>query len=287
MELSFNPNYFKNKFNSEKRSGAECVELCAKAGYKTIDYTPDILSDDWEDEISKVINVCEKYGIVIDQSHAPFNRYGSMSVEEFSDIYERSVEASRIMGIKTLVFHADEYRVPQGGKYDFETAVRESCRVIEPHINRLSSLGIKAAFENLFEDGYKTPPGERSRCCSTAEELLSAIEYFDSSSVGCCWDFGHAVVAFGKDNMTSEMKKLGKHIIATHVHDNQYEKDLHMLPFYGKTDWELQMNTLRDFGYKGNLTFEMVYGVFPDEVIPSFLEQSIKIGNCLLQMFNK
>ena len=50
--------------------------------------------------------------------------------------------------------------------------------------------------------------------------------------------------------------KLGGRIGCTHIHDNDAEKDLHYLPFYGKNNWEEIMKALALSGYAGNLSYE-------------------------------
>ena len=64
------------------------------------------------------------------------------------------------------------------------------------------------------------------RCCSTAEEVITIIDSFRDPNVTCCWDFGHAAVAF-RENMLEELKKVGNRLSSTHVHDNNMRADLH------------------------------------------------------------
>jgi hypothetical protein len=45
------------------------------------------------------------------------------------------------------------------------------------------------------------------------------------------------------------------------------------------------MRTLKEIGYKGNLTFEFVYGNLPNELIPGFLRQAYDTGCVLVRMF--
>ncbi len=285
MELSINANYLKKTLSSRERTPEECIKLAYDAGFRVVDYTPNILGDEWEREAHAVRDAADKYGVLIEQSHAQMNRYSRVPHEDFIEIHDRGVEAARIMGNKHIVFHADEYFMPECGPYDPVAAHKESCEVIEHHVDKCIKYGINIAIENVFEDGFKCPPGMRSRYCSTTEELLLAIEHFNDPRVGCCWDFGHARVAFGRVGMTDAIKELGKHIICTHTHDN-HGADAHQPPFHGDVRWELEMAAMREFGYKGNLTFEMVYGTFPDELLPEFLTNLIHTGEHLLGLFN-
>jgi sugar phosphate isomerase/epimerase len=83
------------------------------------------------------------------------------------------------------------------------------------------------------------------------------------------------------------MRVLGDRITCTHVHDNYYNMDLHLIPFYGDIDWRAQMASFKEIGYKGNLTFEFVYGKLPDSMVENFLRTAAQSGRLLLDMFDK
>jgi sugar phosphate isomerase/epimerase len=144
------------------------------------------------------------------------------------------------------------------------------------------------AVENVFEDKTRHCPqiGGRSRFTSTAEELKAVIEKFNTPSVACCWDFGHAKCAFGKEGMLDAMKMLGKYIVCTHVHDNYYEKDLHLMPFMGDTPWEDNLAYLKEIGYQGKLSFEFAYGSLPEELLPVWLNMVYATGEYMLSLYN-
>lgn len=284
MRLSINANYLKKTLGGKLRTPEECIRLSYEAGFSIVDYSPELFDDEWEREVHAVREAAEKYGVQIEQSHAPMNRYSRVAHDEYLKFHDRSVEAARIMGNKHIVFHADEYFMPECGPYDAEAAFRESVGVIAPHVEKCIKYGINVGIENVFEDGYKCPAGCRSRYCSTAEELIRAVDYFADSHVGCCWDFGHARVAFGRDGMTDALRQLGARVICTHTHDN-HGSDAHQPPYHGDIDWTKQMQVMRDFGYKGNLTFEMVYGTMPDELLPEFLTGLVHTGEHMIKLF--
>ena len=106
-------------------------------------------------------------------------------------------------------------------------------------------------------------------------------------NVKCCWDFGHAKCAFGKEEMINALREVGKYVVCTHVHDNYYEKDLHLVPFLGDTDWNANMAALKAAGYAGDLSFEFVYGYLPDCLIPEWMKYVYRTGETLREMFEK
>ena len=143
------------------------------------------------------------------------------------------------------------------------------------------------AFENLFEDHCFEEIDGCSRYCSRVEEILCLLERFKGAPVSCCWDFGHAKCAYGTDKMLGALEKAAPHVSCTHVHDNYYGHDLHILPFMGETDWEAHMALLKRQGYQGQMTFEFVYGRFPDALMPAFMTMAAQTGRYLIDLFDR
>ena len=86
--------------------------------------------------------------------------------------------------------------------------------------------------------------------------------------------------------MLDALKTVGAHLCCTHVHDNYYGKDLHLMPFLGDIDWESHMTCLREMDYKGKLSFELVYGRFPEKLLPAWVDEVYAVGQHLLDLFN-
>lgn len=59
------------------------------------------------------------------------------------------------------------------------------------------------------------------------------------------------------------------------------------MPFLGETDWELGMKTLKEVNYEGDLTFELVYGCLPQELVFDYIKLNHKVGQYLIDIFNK
>ncbi len=136
-----------------------------------------------------------KEGITVEQSHAPFNRYDREDDSIFKEKMRRAFTIESVIGAERIVIHADEYSVPKG-EYVSEDACRYAYDYFAPFVELASKLGIGVAVGNLFKDGMGG--GYRSRCTSATEEILRILELFNDPSVTCCWDFGHAAVAFKK-----------------------------------------------------------------------------------------
>jgi len=284
MKLSTNANYLvptrdQNRF----RSTEECFQLCAEAGFRILDFSP-CLDDAWETHVDAAVRAAEKFDIEIEQSHAPYNFYAKMSPEHFSTVLNRSVEAAIRMKNRQLVFHMDEYHAPSPEEYDPKVALESAYEALAPHVEKALAGGVRVALETIFEDRKTYGKTDRSHFGGTFDELIASIERFNHPDVGCCWDFGHASIGYGKEHCEM-IRKMGKKIICTHTHDNYYNRDLHVMPFMGNLPWEDLMQTMKEIEYSGNLTFEFVYGRLPDRLIPGFLKQAYDTGLALADLF--
>ena len=250
-----------------------------------MDYSPICHGDAWEADVCREREILERAGLAVEQTHAPFNRYGFYSAEEFPERFRRLFVASRILGAKAVVVHADEYRPI--GRYDVREALTFTYEFLAPYVEYAAKHDLIVAVENLCEDFYPAYPqiDGKSRFTSRLEELLGVIERFHSPAVGCCWDFGHANLAFGREGMGAALAQALPYVCCTHVHDNYQGRDLHLPPFFGEIDWARQMALLKQGGYAGKLSFEMVYGVFPETLLPMWLQNLCATGEALKAMF--
>ena len=285
MDISINANYFWRKRSCGiNRTHEEKIKLCVDAGFRVLDYSVDVDHDNWEYDVDEILNVASKYGAVI-QSHAPFNFYLKQSPEIFAKKLDRSVEAAIKMGIKTLVFHADEYHPSLDAPWDSDQALRRVYDCLAPHIDKLIKGGVSAGLETVFEEKTKIPKvGERTHFCADTEELIAIIDKFNDEKVGCCWDFGHAKLAVGNNGHADAIRRMGKRIICTHVHDNIHG-DEHLQPFLGDANWERIMPALKETGYNGSLTLEFAHGNMHEELTPLWIEHLNRTAKVLVRMF--
>ena len=111
MELGMSLDYLKKQRGAaEARDFGEMVSLCKDAGFMYVDYSPDYRSADWAERARRDREILDRAGVAVEQTHAPFNRYGQHPEEMFGAYYRNLFEASKIVGAKYVVVHADEYR---------------------------------------------------------------------------------------------------------------------------------------------------------------------------------
>ena len=102
MNYGINIAYFRNT------SLANAALLASKAGFTHVDYTPPIINDDWESIMKTSCKILAEYGLKVNQTHIPFNRYGSYGGNHRLYV-DRVLEATAFMGAQHAVVHGDEF----------------------------------------------------------------------------------------------------------------------------------------------------------------------------------
>ena len=274
--VGINPGYLLMKHsNQQPKDLGRAIELCRNAGFSRFDYLSDVVRDDWRECALRERELFDRSGCLVHQSHCPFFHYDPEGVEKFLRYALRAVEAAAMLGADYLVVHADEYRVTDC--YDPDAIRDWTCELLEPVVEAAQKHRIVLALENLFEDHCGPQVDGRTRYTGTVDELLAVLEYFDSPTVRCCWDFGHAQCSDAAAQPRA-LAKCGKYVVCTHVHDNYYGRDLHLPPYFGEVDWTEQMKMLRDFHYNGSLMLELVYGNIPEPLLPDYLAFTHKLA---------
>lgn len=232
--------------DGSKREMREIIPQIAKAGFDAIDLNFCELmnpSSDLNDKAkqTKYISCLERYktelGISYVQSHVPYARdYLALDEDEKAAIdrlIRRGIADSRALGIKTIVIHPIIGTVEQNITY---------FRTILPLLGS-SHLAI----ENM----------DTQREIHTMEDLIAIIKGLGDERVGICLDTGHAHIA--TQDVPREIRHAGSYLIATHIADNHGTKDEHLLPYYGTINWDACIQAIKEIGYAGYLTYEIMY----------------------------
>ncbi|MGI6196414.1 MAG: sugar phosphate isomerase/epimerase family protein [Eubacteriales bacterium] len=267
MKLSINAAHFCDRADGRKRPLEEVLKRCADAGFSNVDL---LVPENQAEQTAKIL---EKYALTVNQSHCPFNRYEKKDYALFAEDILSAVRSAHLLGSKILVVHGDEFDF-SAEAYSEKAVLEFNYRLFSPAAELLDRFGMKLAFENVFPD-MNVP-----RYCSTPEELLTLVGKFPKETVGICLDTGHAKVADDKHYLEN-IRSYADRVIATHMHDNYYGKDLHLFPFLGELDLAACVNILKDAGYAGEFTYEFVYDRIPDEFLPEVLHLLYRMGKFL------
>lgn len=292
MLLSVNNGYFYKRIDAPARTLEKTLCLVKDFGFDAADIglgsiSPEyniIYRENYLDEAKRVREYSDSIGLLINQSHARFD-FTRTSVEEFKRDMIKTAEVSSILGVENIVIHADTY-YDKRGIQDAKAVCNLIYDIYAPMVELAKKNGVNIACENLFDD-YRAPNNLHCRFCSRFDELMMMVERFNSDNVGVCWDFGHGRVAFGDDYSLEYLEKVGEKLIATHVHDNVYGKDIHSFPYLGDTSWSQALDILKRIKYKGAFTFELVYGCVPDELLEDFGRLFCKTGRYMIKQIEE
>ena len=89
-------------------------------------------------------------------------------------------------------------------------------------VKEAEKLGVTLALENVFEEGPET--------------LAKLLETINSPHLGFCFDTGHWLI-FSTRGLEEWIRRLGKRMVETHIHDNNGREDQHLPPGDGEFDF--------------------------------------------------
>ena len=257
MNVSVNCQHFLNASPGEPaRTLEEALLLCAEGGFRYFDLAEEDIAR--AEEIAAFMSV---NGLYVGQSHMPYNRYKREDYAGFSARVLRFAECARRLGSPILVVHGDEFDFVNE-TFTLERAREFNVRLFTPLAEFAAAHGMRIAFENVFVEHNRQ---DTYRFSSKTEEILSLLEAFPRDLVGICWDSGHAKVSYGREHVEA-LARVADRVIATHIHDNYYDRDLHLPPFMGNCNWPEFMCALRSGGFDGNLSLELHYDRVPQSI---------------------
>lgn len=215
------------------------ISAIADAGFEATFFGWDEKNDNCERA-----KLCEKYGIEIDNFHAPFAGFNCVWLEgsagdEYTERIMNCAREAGKLGIKHIIVHPTAGAPEPVGSV---IGLERFKRIIDTATN----CGVKVCFENL----------------EYPEILGLVMEEFKNENIGFCFDTGHESIC------TPGMRFIplyGDKLCCTHIHDNygaSYTKvpiihgDCHMLPLDGAIDFERVMRDIRSVDYKGVLMIE-------------------------------
>jgi len=236
MEFALSTHLF-----ASERLNAHVLDKVLAVGIRKIEIFAARQHLDYSDtgQVRDVAQWFADHDVTLHSVHAPlfadeaWGRLGGLAISiayterpqriESTDEIKRTLEIAERLPFRFLVLHL--------GLPDEEYDLRkfDAAFTSIEHLNIFArERGVSLLLENI--------PNE----LSTPARLLSFLEY-TRLDLKFCFDTGHAHMGTGVD---AAFMLLRSRTVSTHVHDNQREKDEHLLPYDGGIDWE---RTLRDF----------------------------------------
>lgn len=236
----------------------KAVELIAKAGFDAWDFsmfelcrfernprgvykTDHLLSDsNYLLYARKLKNIGLDYGIVCNQSHAPFPSI----YPEGEGYLKRAIECTAEAGGNICVIHPEN-----------SVSREENIKMYRALVPFAREHGVKIAAENMWAwDRIKDRACEA--ICATPEDFCNLIDSVEDDFMVACLDVGHAEMMGGDITAERMIKTLGKRLAALHLHDNDRWHDSHQIPFSMSIDFATVVKALKEIEYDGFFTLE-------------------------------
>ena len=235
----------------------KAVELYGKAGFDAWDFSLfEMARWDWDKgEIfdtphplksreylafaRELKKIGEAYGMVCNQSHAPF------PVKFMSDdILKRSIECTAEAGGTICIIHPNN-----------DASAEQNAEMYQRLLPFAKDHGVKIATENMW-NWYKGEPTSAPAACSTIDSFIKHIDVVKDPYFVACLDLGHAEMRGSGDGAPEMIRALGHRLQALHIHDNDRLHDSHQIPFSMDMDFGAIVDALKEIGYSGYLTLE-------------------------------
>ncbi len=259
-------------------SNEEILKLLKETGFEAYDFsmffstTQNFIFDaDYKEKAEALRFFADSISIKCNQTHAPFPvlcpnesdhaNYIFSEIEratgktfpasenqkeEYNGLMEtllkRAIEISAILGAKACVIHPCN-------NHDAE----QNAALYQKYLPLAKSLGVKIATENMWNG----KAGDfKKAACSHHEDFLRHLEKIKDDDFVACLDIGHAEL-IGLDTSAEQMiRTLKDRLYCLHVHDNDFLRDAHDLPFTASIDFEKVTDALAEIGYSGDITLE-------------------------------
>lgn len=253
-------------------SPEHAMAMVKNAGFDALDFPfstysvgfqAPMLREDWRSWVRGVGEISSRLSLPITQAHAPWeqNIGPGFCYERPWDIYYRTMEACRMLGIRHLIFHP----LRQPDRVD-SLAMKQrihdyNVRWFYELLPAAEQFDVVINLENTFDSHRTQKPGDPPYPYTTAEDMLALLRDIGSCRVKLCLDTGHANIA-GQD-IPLMIRSFRSELATVHLNDNYgridpvYE-DLHLFPGYGRIDWEPVFTALREIGYTGIMNIEPI-----------------------------
>jgi len=223
----------------------ETATRLAQLGVCAIETSSEFYLNAEEKHIREVAAMFLDRGVRLRSVHAPFGNEHNLSspnpgvrlatVEE----HARLLRKCAVAGVHCIVVHAGTDETKDRPADAVAWAI-ESLRKLAPVAEE---SGVRMAVENL-------PPGYLG--CD-ANQLMEIVTGGESSSIGVCFDTGHAHM---NGTMAATFERVKDHVVTFHLHDNDGKGDLHYQPPFGTIDWREFVRIFRTMGFNDAVTVE-------------------------------
>ena len=232
---------------------AEATKLLAQCGFKHIDVSmyhnfgenTALCSDRWEAWAEDILRAGSEAGVDFVQAHGSDGCFFPGEEREHRiEILKRELRICKMLGIPKIVVHG--VCRSDGSREEFMT---ENTRFYRELMPTAEETGVCVCTENTCRQNMPTYFIFEGNDFNELRERMDNHPLF-----GCCWDVGHAN-CHGVDQYKCIME-LGDGLKAVHIHDTNFGRDAHMMPFQGSVSYDAVINGLLDSGFDRYFTLE-------------------------------
>lgn len=208
--------------------------------------------------------------------HLPYGALNNVAtykdLEETMQRLKNGIDFASQFNVTKLTYHP--------GNLDGSLSRAEAIKLAIKNIKELSLYAKKYNMIFMIENLI----GEHE-LCAKLEETKYFIDNLKEENVKLIFDCAHCHVAYGGDNnaITKYIDTLGEHLEHIHVSDNHGLKDEHAPLLSGTIDYVKYFSLLKELGYKGLYSSEVLFKDYNDLINTSnsidIIENKILGGN--------
>lgn len=249
------------------------LEAIAQAGFEFVSLGGNVSHSGYNkpEGRKKTRDSLQRHNLRLDSLHAPFDP--TCDLTQIEDVFaqsamiemKRAITAAAELEAPYLVLHLSSFRPSKISERlaRIKTALPELIAFAE-------SKDVVVAMENLDYD---------------SEILFKfAMDLVDSKYLRFCYDNGHEMLYNASMDL---LKKFSHRLAVIHFHDNDGQKDLHLVPFDGKLDLPAFASQLNKLEHIPNITMEceMTFSHFGQT--DSFLKAAFEAGKRFMGMLKR
>ena len=242
--------YGEERYIKMKSHGFDCTD------YGLTDTDSDPIYSIPEEQAKKIAadeaELASKSGITISQIHGPWRWPPLESTDEERaarlEQMKRSVRLCNVAGVKNWVVHPImPFGIDDKGTGNEQATHDLNIEFMSKLLEEAKKFNVTICLENMPMPNFSI---------GTPEEILNFVKEMNDESFQICLDTGHVNVYDGRFNIGDEVRRLGGYIKCLHVHDNKYNRDMHLMPYFGTVDWKAFAEGLRNINYDGVFSLE-------------------------------
>ena len=264
--LSVDTNIIRNAFGDEK-----AFEILSESGFTGVDFSFHERPKGETFDPFKAKELLDRNGLSCLQTHGPDNFDAKLQMNESEHTYKEVCDAigwTHILGAKVMALHSlyipwvseeDEWKMNLSYFKSFEPYLREN--------------NVMIGVENLPLQVTDTP-----------EDINRFLSELDSPYYGALLDTGHSRISGIEPQDYIRRLKPGS-LIGIHVQDQHAKMDEHIIPYMGETDWTAFADALREAGFQGPMSLEIVRFMekVPKELLPAAHKYAASVGEYLIR----